>query len=173
MDLEGHFTYVSPSVFQLSGYTPDEALKQSIVEALTPDSARIVLEDLQRFWETGTLPSNYYELGTSLVRMAQLFGPKLIFLCFETEMENPKPSSERAGTLLSAKKLRKVLRKSEAKYRELADSLRNVFETDLTGKITFFSQRAIEVSGFTREELEKGLNLLSFVVPEEREMADG
>ena len=62
MDLEGHFTYVSPSALQLSGYAPDEAIKQSIVEVLTPESARKVLEDLQSFRETGTLPSNYYEL---------------------------------------------------------------------------------------------------------------
>jgi PAS domain S-box-containing protein len=62
MDLEGHFTYVSPSAIHLSGYTPDEAIKQSIVEVLTPESARIVLEDLQRFRETGTFPSKYYEL---------------------------------------------------------------------------------------------------------------
>ena len=49
--------------------------------------------------------------------------------------------------------------------------LRLVFETDLTGKITFFSQRAFEITGFTPEELEKGLNMLSFVIPEERERA--
>ncbi len=62
MDLEGHFTYVSPSAIQLSGYTPEEVLKQSIAEVLTPKSARIVLEDLQSFSETGALPSSYYEL---------------------------------------------------------------------------------------------------------------
>ncbi len=70
------------------------------------------------------------------------------------------------------KKAEEVVRKSEAKYQELANFLPEiVFEADLTGKITFFSQRALEVAGFTREELEKGLNLLSFVVPEERERA--
>ncbi|MGA3061434.1 MAG: PAS domain S-box protein, partial [Candidatus Bathyarchaeia archaeon] len=46
-----------------------------------------------------------------------------------------------------------------------------VLESDLTGKITFLSQRAFDITGFSREELEKGLNMLSFVVPEERERA--
>ena len=40
-----------------------------------------------------------------------------------------------------------------------------------TGKITFFSQRAFEITGYTQEELENGLNMLQFVVPEERERA--
>ncbi len=70
------------------------------------------------------------------------------------------------------KKAEEVLRRSEEKYRELANSLPEiVFEIDLTGKITFFSQRALEITGFTREELEKGFNILSVVVPEERERA--
>lgn len=33
------YTYASPSVFMLRGYTPDEVRKQSLFEALTPDSA--------------------------------------------------------------------------------------------------------------------------------------
>ena len=70
------------------------------------------------------------------------------------------------------KKSEEIVRKSEERYRELANSLPEiVFETDLTGKITFLSQRAFGIIGLTREELEKDLNMLSFVVPEEREKA--
>ena len=70
------------------------------------------------------------------------------------------------------KKAEEVVKKSEARYRELSNFLPEiVFETDLTGKITFFNERAFEISGFTREELEKGLNMLHFVVPQEREKA--
>ncbi len=64
------------------------------------------------------------------------------------------------------------VRKSEARYRELANFLPEiVFEADVNGKITFFSQRAFEITGFTPEELEKGMNILSFVIPEERDRA--
>jgi PAS domain S-box-containing protein len=71
-----------------------------------------------------------------------------------------------------SKKAEEVVKKSEARYRELSNFLPEiVFETDLSGKITFFNERAFEISGFTREELEKGLNMLQFVVPQEREKA--
>lgn len=70
------------------------------------------------------------------------------------------------------KKTEEMVRKSEARYRELANFLPEVvFEADLTGKITFLSQRSFEITGLTPQELEKGVNMLSFVVPEERERA--
>jgi PAS domain S-box-containing protein len=70
------------------------------------------------------------------------------------------------------KKAEEVVKKSETRYRELANFLPEiVFETDLSGKITFLSQRAFEITGFTPEEQEKGINMLQFVVPEDRERA--
>lgn len=41
MDLLGRFTYVSPAVKRLRGYTPEEVIQQTIEEALTPASAEI------------------------------------------------------------------------------------------------------------------------------------
>ena len=62
MDLAGHFTYVSPSVFQLRGYTPEEIMHQTMMDALTPNSAQIVLEGFNHFYETGEITSDYFEL---------------------------------------------------------------------------------------------------------------
>ncbi|MGD1043736.1 MAG: PAS domain S-box protein [Bacteroidota bacterium] len=47
MDLDGHFTYVSPSVFQLRGYTAEEVMLQSVQEAFTSDSALKILGGIQ------------------------------------------------------------------------------------------------------------------------------
>jgi PAS domain S-box-containing protein len=41
MDFSGHFTYVSPSVEKLRGYTTGEVLQQSLQDSLTPESAAI------------------------------------------------------------------------------------------------------------------------------------
>lgn len=43
MDLAGNFTYVSPSVQRLRGYTPEEVMSQSITDVLTPEGAAEVL----------------------------------------------------------------------------------------------------------------------------------
>lgn len=51
MDLQGRFTYVSPSVEFLRGYTAAEVMRQSITEALTPASASLALEGLSKLLE--------------------------------------------------------------------------------------------------------------------------
>jgi len=40
------FTYISPSVYALRGYTPEEAMNQDINQSLTPESAKEVVEDI-------------------------------------------------------------------------------------------------------------------------------
>ena len=45
--LAGKFTYISPSVEKLRGYTPEEVMAQPISEALTPESLKLVSESLQ------------------------------------------------------------------------------------------------------------------------------
>ena len=51
MDLQGRFTYISPSVQKLRGYTPQEVMDQSLEKALTPDSLLLVqglIDELSR-----------------------------------------------------------------------------------------------------------------------------
>lgn len=70
------------------------------------------------------------------------------------------------------KKVHEILRESEERYRELANSLPDiVFETDADGKLTFINDSALKLSGYSHEDFEKGLNIFQFVVPEERERA--
>ncbi len=45
-DLEFRPTYISPSVVRLRGYTPEEAIRQSVAERLTPASQEVVARSL-------------------------------------------------------------------------------------------------------------------------------
>jgi PAS domain S-box-containing protein len=47
MDQEGRFTYVSPSVEKLRGYTPEEVMEQKPEEFLTPDSLQYYFKGLE------------------------------------------------------------------------------------------------------------------------------
>ncbi len=40
------FTYISPSIFQLRGFTPEEVMAQSIEESLTPESYQMFSEEI-------------------------------------------------------------------------------------------------------------------------------
>jgi PAS domain S-box-containing protein len=70
------------------------------------------------------------------------------------------------------KKADEVVRKSEERYRELANSLPEiVFDADAEGKLIFFNKRAFEITGFTQEDFDKGLNTFQLICPEDRERA--
>jgi diguanylate cyclase (GGDEF)-like protein/PAS domain S-box-containing protein len=51
-DTSLRLTYVSPSIYQLRGYTPEEALQQSVEELLTPDSLQQILAVAQKEQQT-------------------------------------------------------------------------------------------------------------------------
>jgi diguanylate cyclase (GGDEF)-like protein/PAS domain S-box-containing protein len=48
MSLDGRITYVSPSVERLRGFTPEEAMQQSLEEIQTPESQAITLDYFSR-----------------------------------------------------------------------------------------------------------------------------
>ncbi|WP_167102124.1 sensor domain-containing diguanylate cyclase [Mycobacterium sp. DL592] len=51
MAMDTSITYVSPAVARVRGLTPDEAMRESLAEALTPDSAVMALEYFQQLFE--------------------------------------------------------------------------------------------------------------------------
>jgi PAS domain S-box-containing protein len=70
------------------------------------------------------------------------------------------------------KKVEECLRESEARFRELADLLpQTVIETDAEGNLTFASRQAFATFGYTPDDLDRGINALSIIIPEERERA--
>ncbi|GAK55096.1 multi-sensor hybrid histidine kinase [Candidatus Vecturithrix granuli] len=51
LDLQGRFTYVSPSVKRLRGYTPEEVMQQTLAEALCPGSIEVAVAGLRYTYE--------------------------------------------------------------------------------------------------------------------------
>ena len=70
------------------------------------------------------------------------------------------------------KKIEQELIESERKFRDLASLLPQViFELDLKGRITYVNNPAYESFGYSPEELEHGLYIDQFIVPEDRDRA--
>jgi PAS domain S-box-containing protein len=68
------------------------------------------------------------------------------------------------------KRAEESLRKSEEKYRDLAELLPEViFETDLEGNITYANQIAFDSFGYTQSDFDKGLNAFQMLIPEDRD----
>lgn len=72
------------------------------------------------------------------------------------------------------KKADEAIRKSEERYRELANSLPEIiFDADVEGRLTFFNKRAFEITGYSQQDFDKGLNAFQLIVPEDRVRATG
>ncbi|MCM2284049.1 MAG: PAS domain S-box protein [Desulfobacula sp.] len=70
------------------------------------------------------------------------------------------------------KKTEEALVKSEKKFRMMADLLpQTIFETDLTGRLTYVNKTAYENFGYSPEEFGNGLNVFSMIAPEDRPVA--
>ncbi len=163
--------FANVSMGKMMGYSPEEliSLPSSEVGSLIFHEDRSIFFNRFRNLLKGQQDNNRFEF-----RGVRKNGSIVWIEAFSTLIEYDGKSSVQAMFLdiTESKKTEEILRKSEERYRELANFLPEiVFETDLTGKITFFNQRAFEMTGFTPEELEKGMEMLSFVVPEEREKA--
>lgn len=64
------------------------------------------------------------------------------------------------------------LQSGNERFRELLDSLpQMVCETDIEGNLTFANGAAFNAFGYSREDLEHGLNILEMVAPEDRDRA--
>ena len=73
--------------------------------------------------------------------------------------------------ITARKKAEEKLRLSEERFRELADLLpQTVFETDLEGNLTFANRHSFEFTGFTRDDLENGLNVHQMFVSDDLKM---
>ncbi len=70
------------------------------------------------------------------------------------------------------KKIEEALLASAKRYVDLANLLPGiVFEADREGNITFASQRAFEIMGYSPEDIEDGLNIFQFISSEHLPMA--
>ncbi|MBF0530081.1 MAG: GGDEF domain-containing protein, partial [Deltaproteobacteria bacterium] len=66
MKMDGKFTYVSPSVFQMRGFTPEEAIQQPLEQAICPGSLAAVQEVLSNalaeIEAVHPRPTKYFEI---------------------------------------------------------------------------------------------------------------
>ncbi|WP_342303997.1 PAS domain S-box protein [Methanolobus sp. ZRKC5] len=57
---EGKFTYVSPSVFKLRGYTPEEVINQTFDEIFPPEHKNTIVGAINRFYEKLKAGEDHY-----------------------------------------------------------------------------------------------------------------
>lgn len=168
MSLDGTFTYISPSVQALSGFTPEEAIQIPLDKYVVPESLERVaseLEDQLSRPDHLRSPSQVLELR-QYTKDGSIIDIEATTTWILDDAGQPVGLQGSTRDISDRKKAEEALRLSEERFRDLARLLpETVYETDATGRFTFVNEAAFEKFGYTREDFEHGLNIFDTIVP--------
>jgi PAS domain S-box-containing protein len=160
--LKGTITSVNKAFLDLTGFSKEEIVGKNFARLPTlrkrdlPKYAKIFVDIIR-----GKMASFYefvYVRKDGSTREA------------EARFSIIRQKSKIAGLQIYLRDLTE-LRNIEERYRNLADSLPEiVFEADDKGVPTFVNRQALEIMGYSKDEI-KQMNILQFLVPEDRQRA--
>ena len=162
---DGKLVFANPKATELTAYLNEELMSSQFIDLIHPDDRKMAVEVYEQMLRNEGLPAGYairfvdkhgntkwVEANAVLIS----WGGRPAILTFSTDITERKRVEDSLG-------------KSETRFRDLADLLPEaVYELDLDGKFTFANRRALELSGYSQEDLDRGLNALQVFIPEDR-----
>ena len=157
-DLSLHFTSVSPAVTRQRGYTVEEALSRSFLDALTQESLAVAgpaLEHALAAARAGALDPCWFE--TLELEMTRKDGSTL---WVEANIALLSDAQGRAVGLVGVdrdithrRQTERALRESERRFRLLAENVTDViWTTDMSLRLTYISPSVTRLWGYSLDE---------------------
>jgi PAS domain S-box-containing protein len=153
------------------GYAKEEIIGRLIFDMYHPDCLEKVNKTFRSFVETG-------QVRDAELQLKGKHGAKI-----DVSL-NASAVRDEAGKILHSrsswrditerKRLEESLRRSEERFKELAELLpETIFEIDLEASVTYVNRKAFEHFGYTQQDFDQGLNALDMIVPDDRKRAMG
>ena len=166
---DGLFRYVNPRFAEIFKYSQDELTEKLGPKDLThPDDRTAVQEYIRKRISGEAMSVHYLFRGLTKTRDiidAEVYGSATVYQGRPAIIGTVMDITER-------KRAEEDLRESEERFRELADSLpQTVFEIDSEGRFLYVNRAALETFGYTRVDVERGLNVADVIAPQDRERA--
>ncbi len=162
------FTWCSDRAEDVLGYQSEELCGRSLPDVLAPEDVTRVVRRMEHAFRSGTpfreLEAEFVDRNGNRVCLILFGGPV-------SDAQGGFRGMRGTGRDITARKRAEdVLRASETRYSELADSLpQTVFDIDDTGWIVFANRFAFEMFGYDHADMELGLNALQMFTPEDRD----
>jgi diguanylate cyclase (GGDEF)-like protein/PAS domain S-box-containing protein len=158
-DLNLRYTYVSPSVARMRGYSVEEVMAGTLGDTLTPSSLKIATKVLTR--ELARDPNRVNEPFQSRTLELELNCKDGSTVWTEVTVTFLRDENDRPVGLLGVsrditerKKMEEALRESEERYRLLAENASDLIWTlDLNLRYTYMSPSVKGMRGYTAEEV--------------------
>jgi len=172
LDMNLKFTYVSPAVQRVLGFTPDQMLGRKLEKFIVPESQaalREVIElGIRREMEPGRDPNHF-----TVRELEHLHGNGSTITTENTFTFLRDASGGAVGVLIltmdvtERKRTEAALRETEEKYRTILESMDSgYYEVDLRGNMLFCNPALREFLGLTEAEL-KSLNFHAYMEEED------
>src|SRR5664280_477867 len=158
LDMNLNYIYVSPSIKVLRGYEPEEVLKQSYTDILTPSSLALAMKTLSDVTELEKI--KHQEITES--RMLQLEMRRKDGTTVWTEVkfsairdENQRPVGILGVTrdITERKRVSEALQDSEEQYRLVVENAKESIIITQDMKVVFVNSAAIGMVGYSKEIL--------------------
>jgi PAS domain S-box-containing protein/putative nucleotidyltransferase with HDIG domain len=172
--------YASDEMDQNDAFPAGKTLTSSVIKDGAPLLVtRKEIEELVACGRVRTIgtPSEVW-LGVPLRASGEVIGALIVqnyhdkTSLTEKDQEILEFVSRQVGLAIERSRACQELGDSESRFRDLMDLLPEVVcEVDLEGNLTLVNQRAYELFGYDRKDLDEGLNILRIIAPESRDMA--
>ncbi|HOG11700.1 MAG: PAS domain S-box protein [Smithellaceae bacterium] len=174
LDLQLKHTYVSPSVERLRGYPPEEAVRQSLEEFLTPDSHKKVLDIFSREFSQETQGQRHAREWTQSIEVEMLrkdgstIWTEVKASLLYDDHGRPEGILGITRDISERKKTEQALKKSEEYYRA-------IFEHTATANMILAEDTTVlsvnanfeKTMGYSKKEVENKMSWTRFVVDED------
>ena len=168
-DSEGKLLYINDTWTAITGYPPSAVLGRYYASIIHP-------EDMDRVVSSVRDSAHRQEAMAVEARIVRPDGS--IRWVYGQAVPVNDPDGRQTGwvgaisDITDARAIREELRKSEIRFREMANLLPLViFEIDQRGDLTYINQFGLNVFGITEDKLEKGIDAFSLLLPADRERA--
>jgi PAS domain S-box-containing protein len=170
MDLNGNFTYMSPSVETLTGFSPDDVINNSLEYFMGNESAsriREIIGSIDPDKAIGELSVIGVELKQP-TREGGVLDVEINSILTYGEDGNLTGIQGSSRDVTRRKAVEEALRESEEKHRELVENINEViYAVDEWGTITYISPAVERLYGYDTSEI-IGRNFLEFIHEDDR-----
>ena len=180
LDTDLHYVYVSPSVMELRGYTPEEVMKHTMDHTLTPESYQKVVDIFtqERLLEFGGQMHGKEWTKNIELEMIRKDGSTVwtevkINILYD-EAGNPTGILGTTRDISERKKVEKALRESEERWQfALEGAGDGVWDFDIPGSKVYRSRRWKEMLGYAENDISDSPDgWANLVHPDDRQQAD-
>jgi PAS domain S-box-containing protein len=174
MDMNLVYSYLSPSVKFLRGYEPEEAMKQTPAETVTPSSLNLALGILSEIMELEK--SEHRDLHVSRTFQAEMIRKDGTTVWTEVRASLIRDENQQAIGIMGVtrdiserKRAEDALRDSEEQYRMVVDNAKEAIFILQDDKIVFVNPAVLGMVGYS-EDILTSKPFTDFVHPDDLDM---